>query len=374
MSLISSFNLTEKVIFGIFAVLLFISAIVLLSRVNAYFTVEVPDYGGSLTEGIIGTPRFINPLLAVSDIDRDLSVLVYSGLLRTSADNTLIPDLGSCTVSGNNLVYTCVIKPKAKFQDGTPVTADDVLFTIAEAEDPTLQSPRKTNWDGVQAEKIDSQTVQFTLKQPYAPFMQNLTLGILPKHIWKNVSSEEFSFSQYNLKPVGSGPYTVESVGYSGSGLPNQYHLVSNSSYILGRPYISDLFIQSFQNETDLVNAYKNGGIESMYGITPKVLASLKIPAQNILLSPLPRVFGVFFNQNVAPVFVNKEVREALNAATDKQAIVNQVLGGYGQAIDGPVPPDTVGNAGSDTFSQDSITAAKNILINAGWKQNADGI
>ena len=96
--------------------------------------VEVPAYGGSFTEGIIGIPRFINPLIAVSDADRDLTLLAYSGLMRATASGTLIPDLAlNYEISDDGLVYTFTIKDTAVFHDGTPVTADDVIFTITKA-------------------------------------------------------------------------------------------------------------------------------------------------------------------------------------------------------------------------------------------------
>ncbi len=376
MRVINSFSLTEKTIFFFFIGVFIISSLTLLYQVNKQFLVEVPDYGGTLTEGVIGSPRFINPLLSISDVDRDLSSLVYSGLLRANSKGALVPDLAeSYTISGDNLTYTFVLKDDAYFHDGTKVTADDVIFTIEKAQDPALKSPREANWSGVSALKIDERTVSFTLSQPYSPFIQNFTLGILPKHIWKTVSIEEFPFSQINIQPIGTGPYKIDSMVYTGSGLANEYNLKSFNKYTLGKPYITNFIIKSYQNERDAMDAYKNGDIESIHGISPKELSGLEIQNENTVLSPLPRIFGVFFNQNVAPIFIYKEVRSALETATDKQAIVDAVLGGYGQTIDSPVPLDTLATAnisGSTTVNR--VEKAKAILTAKGWKQNEDGI
>jgi peptide/nickel transport system substrate-binding protein len=376
MRIIRSFSLSEKVLFILFASIFAISGLSLLYQVNKLFLVEVPDYGGSLTEGVIGSPRFINPVLSSSDIDKDLTSLVYSGLLKVDSEGSLVPDLAdSYTISADNLTYTFILKDNLYFQDGTRLTTDDVVFTVEKAQDPDLKSPREANWTGVKVEKIDDKTISFTLKQPYSPFIQNMTLGILPKHIWSKASNEEFPFSEYNTKPVGTGPYKIDYITYSGSGLPSEYHLTSFDKYILGKAYVTKLVIKSYQNQNDLISSYKNGNIESLHGVSPKELPQLKVKSDEIILSPLPRIFGIFFNQNVATVFLNKEVRQALDVAADKQAIVNSILGGYGQVIDSPVPLTTIAPKNTATSSEtDRITEARAILEKAGWKQNDSGI
>ncbi len=374
--IIKAFSLTEKTIFLFFTIIFVISGVLLLYQVSKIFMVEVPDYGGSLTEGIIGSPRFINPIIASSDIDKDLTSLIYSGLLKMDSDGKLIPDLAeNYIISNDELVYTVTLKDNAYFHDGTKVTVDDIVFTIEKTQDPNLKSPREINWNGVKVEKIDERTVSFTLKQPYSPFIQNLTLGILPQHIWKTASIEEFPFSQFNTKPIGSGPYKVNSISYTSSGLPSEYHLTAFNKYSFGKPYITNITIKSFQKDKDLSDALKNGDIESAHSISPKTISELKIKEEKIKLSPLPRIFGIFFNQNIAPVFINKEVRSALDMATDKEAIVNIVMGGYGQTIDGPIPPNKITEGSSETMKEtERIEKTKEILIDSGWKQNDVGI
>jgi peptide/nickel transport system substrate-binding protein len=373
---VASFTLTEKIIFYFFTAVLSLSALSLLWQVNKLFLVTVPDYGGSFSEGVVGSARFVNPLLAVSDPDRDLSELVYSGLLRATADGQMTPDIAeSYSISPDGLTYTFVIRKNAEFQDGTPVTADDVVFTVQKAQDPALQSPRKTNWDGVTVKKIDAQTVQFILKQPYSPFIQNATLGILPAHIWKSDSIDEFPFSQWNIKAVGSGPYKIDSVVYTSSGLPSEYHLSAFQKYTLGRPFISNIVIKLYPDQKSLIDAYNGGNIDSIHGLSATELSGLKMDGSQKIISPLPRVFGVFFNQNQAPVLLNPEVRQALSMATDKQAIVDQVLGGYGQTIDEPVPPSQIESTSDQKFDQAGADAkAMALLTKNGWKQNANGI
>lgn len=375
MNIVRSFSLTEKTLFVIFSIVFIFSGLTLLYKVNKSFLVEVPDYGGSLTEGVVGSPRFINPLLASSDTDRDLTSLIYSGLMKIDDQGKLVPDIAeSYTISEDELNYVFKLKNNITFHDGKKLTADDVVFTIEKAQDPELKSPREANWIGVKVEKIDETTVSFTLKQAYAPFLQNTTLGILPKHIWSDATIEEFPFSQYNIKPVGTGPYKVESVSQNDSGLPKEYKLVSFGKYALGKPFITNINIKSYTNEKEIITAYKNGEIESLHSISPKQLPNLDVGKDEILLSPLPRIFGVFLNQNVAGVFVYKEVREALDMSADKKAIIDGVLDGYGQVIDSPVPVKEISNNTNTEDINTRVEKAKELLTKNGWKQNSAGI
>ncbi|MFZ2523344.1 MAG: ABC transporter substrate-binding protein, partial [Minisyncoccia bacterium] len=357
-NLVKYFTRLEKVIFYTFAAILVVTGITLLFKVNKNFLVEVPDYGGTLVEGIVGYPRFINPVLSTSDSDKDLTSLVYSGLLKTTSDGSIILDLADeYEISADGLTYKVTLKDNATFHDGTKVTADDVIFTIEKVQDPTLKSPRSGAWEGIRVQKVDDRTVIFTLSQSYSPFLQSLSLGILPKHIWKNISIEEFPFSQFNIKPIGSGPYKIDSQNYSGNGLPNEYKLKSFNKYALGKPYITSINIKSYSSERELTDSYKNGDIESIHSISPKNLPDLRVKNDDVIFSPLPRIFGVFFNQNIAQVFVNKEVREALEIATDKKEIINTILGGYGQIIDNPVPGETALNNETKNIEERVIQA-----------------
>lgn len=193
------FSMAELAVFYFLVGLFTLSGFVILWQVNSSYLVEVPTRGGTLTEGIVGNPRFINPVFALSEADRNLTALIYSGLVRLDTDGKVKNDLAEeVSVSSDRLTYTVQIRDNARFHDGTPVTADDVIFTISKITNPSIKSPKRGNWDGVTIERIDERTVTFRLKRAYTPFIYNLTLGILPKHIWKNVSDDEFSFSQFN--------------------------------------------------------------------------------------------------------------------------------------------------------------------------------
>ena len=343
--LLTRFRPAERLLLYILSAILAGSVLIMITTIDRAVSVDIPARGGSLTEGEVGPVRFINPILTLSQPDEDLTALVYSGLMRQMPNGTFAPDLASgYTISSDGTTYTFTIRSNAKFQDGTPVTAADVLFTVAAAQDANLKSPQAANWTGVSVTSPDPHTVVFTLPHAYAPFIDDTTLGILPKHLWQNVSDEEFPFDTLNTHPVGSGPYKVSSVSTDSTGSATHYDLVPFVSYALGIPYVNKISFLFYPDDATMEKAFNAGEIDAMAGISPSDLSSLTRADADIVKTPLPRVFGVFFNQGHNPVLADASVRAALNAAIDKQQIVNTVLGGYGVTLAGPIPPDVLDN------------------------------
>jgi peptide/nickel transport system substrate-binding protein len=371
-----SFTLAEKAVFYFFVGLFVMSGLAMLLEVNNEFLVEVPLRGGSLTEGVIGNPRFINPVLSISEADKNLVSLVYSGLVRITPEGAIVNDLAdNLTISEDGLTYTAHIRPDAVFHDGAPVTADDVVYTIEQITNPGTKSPHFSTWNGITVTAIDERTVEFRLKKAYVPFIENLSHGILPKHIWQNVSEDEFSFSQFNVLPVGSGLYKIDTVERNSGGIPDYYDLELVDSKSTGGPYVSHLIFKFYPSESDLFDAYSNSEIESMSGISPEQAGLLKSKGAKILSAPLPRIFGVFFNESQSKVLLDKNVRIALDLAAPKATIVKDILYGYGTVIDSPLPPGLYPWVGSNVdmrTDEERMIAARDILLKNGWTVNVD--
>jgi peptide/nickel transport system substrate-binding protein len=369
-------TLAEKSVFYFFTALFIFSSAALLYKVNSAYLTEVPLRGGTLVEGVIGNPRFINPVLAISEADRNLVSLVYSGLMRYGKEGELLNDLAeSVTISPDGLTYTAKLRPEAHFQDGEPVTADDVIFTVQKILDPGIKSPLYGDFAGVTVQKVDAETVTFTLKRPYAPFMNNLTAGILPKHIWSTLTDDEFSFSQWNVLPVGSGPYKVSTVTRDNGGIPNYYELSPFDEAVGGAPYVNRYIFKFYPSDADLLDAFDSGDIDTISGISPSEAESLRRSGVSILTAPLPRVFGVFFNQSENKALLDKAVRQALDMTAPKQEIIDKVLYGYGTAIDGPLPPglfSSIDNVSQNQDMQKNAEAALALLEKSGWQKNPD--
>ncbi|MDD5152974.1 MAG: ABC transporter substrate-binding protein, partial [Candidatus Pacebacteria bacterium] len=346
-----TFSRRERTIFFGAVGVMAITVIVMLFYINHQFIVQVPAHKGTLVEGVLNTPAHINPLLATSEIgyeaDRDLTALIYSGLLRDDGQGGFIPDLAkSYDVSPDGLIYTFTLKPKLLWHDGKSITASDVVFTIKTVQDTRTKSPKRSLWDGIKVEQLDTLTVRFTLEKPYSLFLENATLGILPEHIWETIDFNRFDSNNYNRQPIGSGPYkftSMQTVSKDGDDIPLSYTLTAFKNFALGEPYIQTIKTVFYRNEDELKKALEAGSVETINGVSPETAEALQNDGYRIEHTPLPRVLAVFFNQNQAPIFADASVRKALALAIDKNAIVDKVLDGYGVVLDSPIPPGSLG-------------------------------
>jgi len=370
---LASFSKKEFNIFIAIMVVAFLSMLIILDNLNSKFLVDVPMNGGSITEGIIGMPTLVNPVIALSDADKDLVSLVYSGLMRKNPDGSFIPDLAeSYTISPDGLTYTFIIKKGSTFHDGTKVTADDIIFTINKIKDPLIKSTQ-TGWNTVNVTKKDDRTVVFTLSKAYISFLDNMTIGILPMHIWQNTKESLFNISSFNTKAIGSGPYKVLSVSKDKDGIPNKYILKSFSNFTLGAPHISKLTIVSFSNEKDLVQALLNKTIDQAGGISSKNASVFKKDSYSIHTAFTPRIFGLFYNSTNNKIFADSNVVKAFNYALNKKEIVDQVLYGYGTIINSPIP-ETILKNDKNIDTDVDLDKANDLLTKSGWILGADGI
>lgn len=375
------FRPSERLALYTLTAIMTISALALLYGVNTVLSVEVPVDGGTLVEGEVGSARFINPVIALSRPDQDLTALVYSGLMRAAPDGSFIPDLAeSYSVSDDGTVYTFLIRRDAVFHDGKPVTADDVAYTIRMTQDPAVKSPHRADWDSVKVETPDVRTVVFTLPHAYAPFLANTTLGILPQHLWATVSGADFPFATLNTRPVGSGPFKVDSFETDQTGTSIRYDLIPFNSFTLGRPHLRRLTFKFYANEDMLKKAYENKDINALAGLPPSKLEGLARTDATVRAVPLPRSFAVFFNQAHQSILADASVRASLDAAVDKQLIVDTVLRGQGAILESPVPPGIIEPAETRvsplssalasttrTSNPEAAATARAILSKGGW-------
>lgn len=365
-----------------FLLYLFISALVIsvaliLLDINKNNSVETPTTGGELREGVVGSPRFVNPVLAITRADQDMAALLFDGLLEVNANGELVPNIAkSITLSSDATVYNVVLRDDVTFHDGTPLTADDVVFTIGLIKNPELKSPLQGNFNDVIIEKLGDFEVNFVLKEPYTPFIENLTTGILPHHEWKDLSVDQIPFSQHNTEPVGSGPYRIKTVKRSPSGLIDGYTLEAFKDHI-HPPQIETIVISFFTNAPALVSAIKEGKVDSATGVS-EFINEIKTARPDLTSteSPLPRTFAVFFNQNKSTALRQPEVRKILEAALDKNALVQTALDGHGVPATSPVP---TGFEIAETVSSSTIYIAdKKLLMDKleanGWNKNSEGV
>lgn len=369
---------TDRLLLRLLFFVIIFSGAWYLYTVNEMYSEEIPVSGGVLREGIVGTPRFVNPALANTHADHDMTALVYSGLMKLGADGTLEPDLAeSVTIAEDGMTYNVVLRQDIYFHDGRPVTAEDVVYTIRLIQDPDLKSPLRGNWTGVEIETISDSEFNIILEEPYSPFIENFTVGILPAHLWSELPTEQIPFSQLNSEPIGSGPFQVSDASRDPSGVITGYTLTSYRNHTEA-PNIETIAVSFFENEQAVIAAFTEGLLDASAYISNGRLSDVTdLSEYTVISKPLPRVFAVFFNQNRNPALRDAAVREALAISAPRDAIIEEVLFGQGVPMTGPIK--TASNTlesvqGSDATSTEAVTDAATILADAGWRPNNQGL
>lgn len=364
----------EKIAFLIFFFLFAGSGIFL--SLNFYFknTEFRPASGGSYIEGLIGQPRFINPIYAqANDVDRDLVELIFSGLMKYNSKGEVVPDLAKeYKIKEDGRVYEFDLLENVFWHDGKPFSADDVIFTVKIIQDPDYNSRLRASLFGVEVEKINESRIRFKLKNPYAPFLETLTFKILPKHIWKNISSENFPLTIYNFKPIGTGPFQFKDLKKDDkTGYISSLTFVKNSNYFREKPYLREISFRFLENEQDLIETFEKGEIMGLAFISPKNLENIKDGGLKVYNLSFPRYFDISFNPQKSEILAEKTVRKALNYGTNKKAIIEEILLGYGKTVDSPFVPGIYDIPSLDGYQFD-LEKAKELLEKAGW-QDGDG-
>lgn len=330
----------------------------------------VAAIGGEYTEGLLGTPQYLNPLYAVaSDTDTDITSLVFSGLMRWDPQDGLVPDLASTyTISEDQKTYTFTLRDNATWHDGSPVTAQDVVFTMQAIQNPEYHSPLAVSLGGAGVEAPDEKSVIFTLSEPFAPFLSTLTVGILPSHVWENIAPSSAPLAMLNLEPIGSGPYKYEKLSKYQNGTIRSLSLVRNKDFYRGAPYIERISFNFYQDATELMNALRNKNVQGASYITYEDAQTLTDDrALQVLYPALPQITAAFLNDSHAKLLSDSKVRKALNLATNKDALVADVLGGQGRVISSPILPGMPGydaSVGATTYDEAGAIA---LLESAGY-------
>jgi len=365
----------ERVAVSVFLFLFFGSFLFL--AINFYFenTEIKPAEGGTHIEGVIGSPRFINPIYSESfDVDRDLVQLLFSGLMKYDSEGQIISDLAAdYKIFEEGKIYEFYLKENVVWHDNEALTADDVIFTIKTIQNPDFQSSLRVNWLGVDMEKISEKALRFKLKNPSAVFLENCTVKIIPEHIWKDVSPQNFHLTTYNLNPIGSGPYKLKDSVQDEQGNIKSLNLEKNPQYFGETPKISQISFQFFDSEEQLIVAASLGKIKG-FSIKPKKgpLLFKNTEFQQYRLS-LPRYFAVFFNPEESKVLSENKVRQALNYGTDKEEIIKEVLGERGKVVDSPILPEIYGFETPSKIYEFNPEKARLILEEAGFLETENG-
>lgn len=306
-----------------------------------------PTTGGVYTEAIIGSFGRLNPVLDLfNPADRAATRLLFSGLVLFDDRGLPMGDLAeSWGISEDGTVYNFSIRPSAVWHDGEPVSSDDVVFTIEYLRSDELPLPEdlRAMWQQVEVRVLDEKTLQFHLPEPFAPFLDYLSFGVLPRHLLVNVSPTELVDSDFNLKPVGSGPYRLDRL-ISEQGQIKGVVFSAFEEYYMGRPFIDQVVFRYFPDANSAFTAYQAGEVLGISQVTMDILIeALNIEDLNFYSGRMPELTLIYFNldETELPFFQDVSLRRALLMGLNRQRLVDQNLGGQAIVADGPVFPGT---------------------------------
>lgn len=361
----------EIVIIRICVLLIFAS--VLFSGTRFYLThlQSVPIKGGVYNEALIGSVKHLNPLYAsISDVDSDISSLIYSSLFKRMKNGELGNDLlESYEISDDGLTYTLKLREDVYWHDGGKLTAEDVVFTVNTIKDKRYESPLRLSFLGVDIEKIDEFKLKFVLTQAYPSFFELLTFGILPQEIWSQINPEYFSLAKTNLQPIGSGPYRANGFAHKeNSGAITQYNLVANENYY-GEVSKTDITFHLFASFEEAVEAINSNTVEGLSYLPISLKENIITPkAYNFHKLYLPQQNNLFFNVKNNSALGDRAVRQALAYAIDKNEIVNLALGGNAYVINGPIQPNNYAYNSAIKKYDYNIGMSEQLLDGVDWK------
>ncbi|MBU0546523.1 peptide ABC transporter substrate-binding protein [Patescibacteria group bacterium] len=350
------------------------SAIIAITLVGwgVFFVVShvssLPKDGGEYSEAMIGQPQFINPIFSsTNDVDSDLVSLSFTGLFRYDKEQKLVPDLASeYMISDDKKIYTVTLRPNIFWSDGEPFSASDILYTFENIQNPEVGSPLYPTFQGVVVEQIEENQVRFVLKEPFAPFLHSLTVGILPEHVWTNIPPSGMRLAKNNLRPVGTGPWKFEKMVKDDSGTVQSYTLSRNEKYYGKIPYLKTAVFRFYTDYQGAAEALRTGNVSAISFLPRELKNKVSKRDLNIYSLELPQYSALFFNQAQNSVLKDSDMRMALAKALDKRSILDEALNGEGIVIESPVLSGQVGYYPEiQKIGYDSDDA--NILLDKKW-------
>ena len=354
-------------------------------------------------EGVLGRPTSINPLAARTQADRDLVALVFEGLLTRDTAGRPAPGLASSwTSSKAGDEWTFRLDPTARWQDGEPVTAADVAFTIETIQDGAYHGPGAGSWTGITVKAPDPATVRFELTTPLGGFLDLATQPIGPEHLLSDTPPGGMADAAFGESPIGSGPYAVTELDRdhavleradtvstpAGDASPTPSG-ASADPLATPRPTVrpadgprglARLEFRFFDDADALASAFRSGGLDVVSGLDPGAATALAdraggAAAATAVLNPSTTVAAVALNLRPShPAFSDPRTRHALLQAIDRARIVSVVYGGGAVRADGLIPPTSWAFSPEKTppLPRD-VAAAKKTLVEAGWVKASDG-
>jgi peptide/nickel transport system substrate-binding protein len=345
----------------------------------------------ALSEGVVGTVRTLDPLYATSGPERDIDALLFRGLTRLGPDGSVVADLArSWQIGSNGSVYTFTLREDARWHDGVAVTADDVVFTVLALQHPEYGRAPGAAWRGVVVERVDRLVVRFRLEAPAAGFLLVARQPIVPAHLLSGIPIGQREGSEFGRRPVGSGPFRLESLDEAGAELA-AVHPTNDADRLTNPlhpepavpaprreaiPQVERYRFRFYPNIAGAIAAFRAGAVDLVAGVSPDVAAALPTTAARTVRFPKTILTTVVLNlrPQQTTAFRDARIRRALLLAVDRKRLIERVLHGHATLAQTPISPASFAYdrkaAGSVGYSRGE---AARLLRAAGWRRVSGG-
>ena len=322
-----------------------------------------PASGGEFREGMVGELEVINPIFEGDRVSRSVEQLVFSGLFRYDGSSQLDTDLAlDYELDESRQVYTVELREDVRWHDGEPLTAEDVAFTFETIKNEATDSSLQVLWSDIEIEDIDEYTVRFELPNPYAPFLHQLTVGIVPEHILGEEELSQLRVMDFNQDPIGTGPFEFNRITSAGN-----IHLTRYDDYHDDQPQLERFVVAVFEEEEEMVDAYNGGELSSMVAGSDFQESIIDIDSSRVRsLQTTTQVFNFINTDRVEDV----ATRRALRGAVDTRQVIEEMDGNFIEA-DSPLRPEHLGYSSLDV--RNTLDESRELLIEAGWEEIDDG-
>jgi peptide/nickel transport system substrate-binding protein len=329
---------------------------------------------------MVGQPQFLNPLLSHHNpVDQQLTDLIFDGLVRYGPDGDPQPALArDWEISEDGRTFTFNLREDARWHDGQPVLAQDVAFTYGLLQEESFPAPESQRllWQAVVISPTTESQISFTLPQPFGPFIEATTIGILPQHVLADVPPAEIPEHAFNTTPVGTGPFLVP----VGNNWRESGHLslAPNPLYWRSGVRLAGIQFRFYEDVEALNGAYVAGEIQAISVVPDDGIGMIgAAPGMRLFSSPAPRYTQLLFNMTGEgfEALQDGAVRQALAMGTDRPALIDRALDGQGVLLDGPYLPQSWAFTPGKVRAYDGQTAqAVEQLDSAGWTLPEDAV
>jgi peptide/nickel transport system substrate-binding protein len=335
--------------------------------------------GGTLVIVVPGSADNLLPPVTHSQIGAHVTERIFPRLADLKLDLNTVDDSGFTPVVARSWTHrdsTTIVfslDPRARWQDGTPITADDVVYTFGVYRDPRTQSQFRVNLEPIASvTRVDSLTVAFAFHRWYPEQLYDATyhMRLLPKHLLDTIPDERLAASAFATSPVGAGPFRFVKWDEGA-----EIVVEADTTWFPGRPHLSRIVWRTVPDVPAAVTALIAGEADAMEFIPlPDEIARVK-KAGDLRLVPYPSPFlgGVLFNLR-RPLLADRATRRALAMAVDRATIVQSIFGEYGEVPVGAASRMQWITRGTIRQLPYDTAAAARALDSLGWRRGSDGL